>query len=1741
MANGQTAATGASSYSTGGGGTVLEHRYGAVLLASLLLNDPVAALGDDVVPEAILFQASLISPVDDLVVIGRAPDGSERWLSIGVRRAPGLSASDTASAELLASYLRIVTEQWARVRSGHWKLALAVAGWNPAAKQLQELARFAREAPDEASFRAAVKRPSGTNERVRSRLVAIDALVSEAATSPKVTTECTPEELTWRVLHQLSVLDLRLEGVDGSDRTETVRRLRAIVPDGSVDRADALFTRLVELSDRYAPAEARVTETLLRRDLQGVVVDRNPTYAAAWRVLDSLSEDAESDVRFSMANNAHRLELPRTEVSKTVARAMAAAGTEGSALVVTGEPDVGKSALVVREALRMREAQVAVTVLNLRHLPASLDEFEARLQARLSSVLGASAVGGGRLLVIDGAEAVLEGRDRMLKALARAAAAAGLGLIAVTRADGASSVEEILRQVFGGEAVPDEGDQALVRQCKIPVLDPIEVRQLLARFPELGRWADDERARWLFSRLGLVELLLRAGPDAAVPDGAVSEAHLFNTVWGQLVRQGERWDQGRPSPDARDQALRSLASRELLPSHPTSPDPDALPSLRSDGLLAPVNPSRTWNQPVQFASDLVRDMALTYVLAEQMNLLAEAAAPRWSIRAARIACQTRLLDAADARRALRDLQAEFDQIATGHGARWSEVPLEAALTLGTAKETLEAAWPDLTAAEFTGLKQVIRLATQRYATGEVADPVVFAPLVELLLLRDDTHKQVQFDWQLKESVQKVVLMWLRGLASRDTGASISLRQRVRDRILDIAVDQKDEFVLEALAMLGPDLDERAQAHVKRACAERGFDLAAVVENPWAVVMMARFHPDLLLDTAESYYIEQYDLVKAEGGWYDGALEEGIRHHSRYGGFGAPMAGWYFGPFWHLLAARPVPTLAMINRMLDHAAAIRVRGHHPDTVPLEEMQGLPLDLPGVGTRHCVGDGHVWSWYRGSSVGPYPCMSALLAVERFADQLVAEYNMPLHLVAELLLRECHNVAMPALVVGLFVRHGEKAGSLIDVWLRQPAVWEAEFERFAHELSIHVQGPDDADLVGRQYRRSTLRDVALEATVKASATHDQARLDELAAVADEMVRRAQVFVPEDADVDEAEHFLATVENWAAVLRPENHRYYRAEGGIVVECEPPEPVATILRPATEASARTSEAYRLLNTYATSSDRSGPVDTLLADVAVAQAFMLDPPDGVLSPMDPIAAVAASAAVANASGRIELPSDELRWTVTMLAQVAQPQHQGSRYHASSMYELGADRSAAIGLPALLAVDTVRQLDTRKILEGMTHSATSYFDDVRLAFARAVTRVWSAPCNDSPETSVCRHKAAFTAIEAGVRDCCFGDWDPNTGSRADAHLTRPYGQALAQVQAERFNVPRLIPALIATTSAAASGSCIAGEASQLAEALLTAHARAADHWTEAGYNNRSHIHAVRVLTELAIQGNPGPLHAHVQQFSANPHALHGLFEDMATLFTYSDEIRPHLNHVWAPAMETALDAIDEDGLRGDYNWRDYAIAALLPAPQIKTSDTDIDATLAHARANWIDPDTLADLVNRWIPIAHGEPKALDALAQLAKCAPLTWQRATGLAWAERLADDAYHAIASRCWFLTDWLTSVYSREDMTSDQVARWRRFVDGLAAAGDDRATALQRSEELLPCESIRSATFSGMLVAFVMMTMVDAPASVATTWRSCPALTRPILPQRTFQYFLELRFAGSLPEARPTCLPMPQGQSPSS
>ena len=259
---------GVSPYASGGGGTVLEHLYGAILLSSLLVGDPVTELGDDATAVSLRFQGRALSPVDDLIVSGSARDRQERRAAIGVRRAPDLTSSDTKTARLLAGYVRMVAERWDDVTAGRWRLYLAVVVPSPAVNQLRELTVTASAATDEAGFRAEVGRPRRVDQSVRDRLVHVDALIASAAKQAGTAAAgIEAGTLTWRVLHSMKVRVLRLEGGDTADRTHAVSRLRLLTPEGTAAAGDDLFARIAELAGQYASTGAEVNAEQLHADL----------------------------------------------------------------------------------------------------------------------------------------------------------------------------------------------------------------------------------------------------------------------------------------------------------------------------------------------------------------------------------------------------------------------------------------------------------------------------------------------------------------------------------------------------------------------------------------------------------------------------------------------------------------------------------------------------------------------------------------------------------------------------------------------------------------------------------------------------------------------------------------------------------------------------------------------------------------------------------------------------------------------------------------------------------------------------------------------------------------------------------------------------------------------------------------------------------------------------------------------------------------------------------------------------------------------------------------------------------------------------------------------------------------------------------------------------------------------------------------------------------------------------------
>jgi Mrp family chromosome partitioning ATPase len=1076
----------ASAYATGGGGVVLEHAYGGALLVELLLGGPVDGLGDNVTPTAVGFQQSVHSRVDDLEVVGDGP-GGPRTLFVGVRRKPSIGASQEPTVKLVADYLRVVNDHGAELEAGSWRLGLAVAAPHTPTDELAKLAYFARRQPDSEAFRLAVNASKATTGKVRNRLAKVDDTVAAAAPLAGITLVDTVarDELSWRLLRSLHIIDLRLEGDDAAGRTDLVARLVPLAGDAAA--AEDLRRHLNELSAGYAVGAAVVNEGILRRDLSGRInVAASPSFRASWEALRSLEDSLHSRTRRVLTAGrsgspvaARQLVVERQETRAKLIEAMGATGGNAGRLVVHGEPGVGKSALVLAAAEEIRRGGGAVVALSLRDLvPASMLSVGQLLHAPVCAVFAATAAAPVRLVILDGAEVVQEGAASLLRDLAGAAREAGLGLVAVTRDDARAAVQETLAETVPDVAQPETFDAAAL--AEVPPLGDDETCAVRETFAELNRLASDDRSQWLLRRLGILDVLLRGEAIASLPDGSLSEADVFGAVWYAWVRRRDQRSPGGASPDGREQVMLELARRSLAEGSgpataPMMADPYALPSLRSDGLLLPAGPQFAFRQGDEFSTDTVRDFALARLfLREGFDSLRETGAPRRALRAARLACQARLVQVTRSSAGpvavgaeLRELQQQFDALAVAFGDRWADLPWEAALSAGPAEAVIEACASDLLQPDGDALSRVLRLLMQRFSAAGATDPVIAAPVVTFLVSRAGELREANYG--LAEQAENLIRAWLRGVSRAERapggvdGAARCrpLRAKVREYLLHLD-PPRSEVKLESLALLGAEADAEVVCYLRGLAANQPGLLAPCIEPFDATMSLAAAHLDLLFELTEAYYIDK--TVHRFG---FAGFDDGIRRHRFGPGIGVPFASWLFGPFWLLLPAAPVRALALINRMMDHAARYRIRprdlappaqdrgDEEPDSP--QATPGVTVNMPGVGERHYTGDDQVWAWYRGTSIGPYPCMSALLATEQFADQLLAQ-GMPLPQLVVTLLRDGHNLAMLGLVTGFLVRHADRLAGEADPLLASPAVWELEASRAAMEGGIHAAGRDD-----------------------------------------------------------------------------------------------------------------------------------------------------------------------------------------------------------------------------------------------------------------------------------------------------------------------------------------------------------------------------------------------------------------------------------------------------------------------------------------------------------------------------------------------------------------------------------------------------------------------------------------------------------------------------------------------------------
>ena len=1709
------AAPGMSPYATGGGGVTFERKVAVQYLARLLVGDGAVELGDGRRVLSVAFQQAPEYPVDDLVVSAARPDEREpsRVLAVAVRRAPDLVASDESTRKLVRAFVDAI----GKVPTGgpEHRCCLVVAGSQPHAEQLADLAAHATTQMDAPGFFDLIRTPGKFKADVRGRLDQIEKLVQRALNDlgPADVGTVQVRQHVWRLLAGLSVSMPRLEAPDETDWAEVANRLIPVARDSDLAAASRLRDRLVTLAAEYSPRSARVDLTALRRDAHDALDQTARRHQQGWQALDHLHRRALASVRDEIKeiDGDRRLRLDRNAAGAALAETVAGA----AAVVVGGESGVGKSALAL--SLAGTDAadadRVQALCIDLRHVHKLTVEFETTLGCPLSTLL-CELSAPQRMLVIDGADAVAEGSAEALRYLVDAAHVSDVKVVAIASVDNKQVVRDTLADRFGAD----------VKEYAVSPLTDAEIAEIVTTFGELAQLGADPRPRELLRRLVVVDLLVRGGV-SGVP---LSDADAMREVWSGLVRRREMSDKG--SPDARESVLLKLATLALDDAGDIERldavqalNPSALVGLRQDGLLTALPDDASRIGP-EFGHDEVRRYAVARLLLagrDPASRITRGGAPRWSLAAARLACQALLAEpngpATPLRGRFAALQASFDRLVdAGHGARWGDVPCEAMLKLGNPAAVLRDAWSELLADDASGLRRLARLMAQRHCSDGVVHILAVEPIITLLL-------EDSVPWRWGEHAQGLLRNWLRAHVTAATPAGHPLRVLLRERLADacsaadsrlaeerrsavaahaertpedlaeerqreerhrwlmseigsggrrlrqrpeIAPEITDKIVIELLALLGSDIGEDGEAILRRVARDAPQWLAPAVEELLTGSALAGYRRGLLAALTEAYYLDD----EADG---SGLFDDGIRgHRARHIGFTA-LAAWHLGPFMPLFQTDFRNGVAVLNRLLNHAARIRAR-----TLARLYRAGLPpqdddvgpyqTELKITGTRQLyIGDEHVWRWYRGTAVGPYPCFSALQALEHVCDQLI-KHDIPIWRLVAILLDGCRNLAMVGLVVGLLVRHLEDSGRLLDPFLVEPFIWKQEFARIVHEDRMFAA--DSEGLVAPERRSWSLRNAAMFMVLGAN----EERVVELRELGVELVANTRRYLESarddgstksDVDVDDSvEQQLATVRAWASCLDRATYRTYKGPDGLYVQAAPPEDVVQALQQSKGHLESVQQAARLVVRYGIGPGK-GTRETIdreeiEADIAIARKLLGDArSSGVDGSWDAPALVAAAAFEAQFVNGTDVPIEALSFAADTVLRIGECEGSPRPFDfEETFFEDGADRSAARVLPLLLlpAATALRAAVGRgnetttfdRTVRACVRLARAVPNEVRLHLARGLDRAWDTSC---AEASSCHHEVGLQIAMETMRDCVLGSWEPDIGRRRPVRLEEPLAQSMANAGKDSILPSRLDAAIRALAPASMADTCVSATARVSLLALLAAQRRSL---LSGERDNRDHrgshtLVSARALLTLAEGGDDSAMYEHIDAYAENSALLGTLLRALSAAAEETPRRAETARRIWPGLMRHVLEpGVTNGAAFQDHYCGDRTLAVLIP--NVAPENRYLYREIRTKPIPWWQPLAWRSEIEGWLELAAGKAECVDQLLGFLRVLAVEDQVRTGIPWVGRLALADTARVARGTYLLPQWLIDTRSAAVDASLETL-WQEVVDALVVEGVGR------------------------------------------------------------------------------------------
>ncbi|WP_461163174.1 hypothetical protein [Arthrobacter sp. R4-81] len=1637
-----------SPYAGGGGGSTLGHRVATSYLADMLLGAGRQET-DELPVVQLAFQTNPTDPVDDLRI--EAERGEARVVvHVAARRAPKFIKSHKKTAELVGALLDQV-ETFSEDERAY--VAVAVAGMTPAQKEVQLLASLARDNATEAEFHLQVHEP----KRHAGHANRYDHLTGLVKTARPKTTQDEHRSLVWSLLRRLWILNFRVESDDESDWVDIGNRLNPLArpgKSGSDVRNDLQSAGASQFDQKGSVADL----PLLRRKLHSVLAPHAGRSKASWAQLDVEQNSAMVAVRHDLPDGVY---LPRTKLRETVQAELVLAGTTRRAALITGESGTGKSALTLSaaSALAAADDDFQFVVLNLRRTRGSVAALSSDLGMPLADLLSEMSA-PSRLLIVDAADATIEGRAPLLRELADAAHAADVGLILIA-AD--TAAEDAAGTLIGIYSKP--------RKFEVPGLDDAELHVVREEVPAIAGALRNLPAKSLYRRLAIVDLLARTGSTVTTP---LDNWGCLELIWKNLIGRAA----GGSSATARSEALVAMSEAELeLPeAQRTSPRPDhaALDALRADLLVAPENLRKA---ELEFAHEEVRRFATAVRLVRSPSItetLKTSGPMRWSMSAAKLACEGKLTGADDPNAELAALMAQFDALGDDSTARWKDVPLEAVLEMPNAYDLLRYILDAGAADSDDILATFVRVVSLHQRHENMVDVPRGEPVVRLLI------EEVNELWHQDDEVFRFVCEWLNSAIVIGLPTGNPTRMALRDLLLDhwrnhhpptapveSSTESKEEVVfnvfvgytnksrrqstlnwqitqeryIQLVALLGPDINEDVRACLSEVAEHSPSRLQPAVDLDWSAWSLGLYDPKFLLQLTEAYYIDNR-------GGSGSSLWNGIRDHQTRGFQSLSNHG--YGSFWVLMRmSQHKDWVPVVNRILNHAANIRCLAEDGSGAVAAGSK-FTLGIDGT-ERAYVGDSNVWGWYRGNTNGPYPCMSALQAVERWVDRMVAD-GAAIGNVATVLLNGCENLAMPALIVGATIRHLADDPKVLDRYLVEPLVWDFDSIRATHETVGFMRAPDDG-ITNPERRKWYLRDIVGFLAVTAGPERQQ----ELRDLGTKLVANAAQFHAGES----------TVQRWAAALDSGNMTTQPTEGGVLISVKEPRIIEEELAPLRADMARGNLLIGLQNKYwiPARQQKEGwtpPTPAEIADdLALVKELHDNPPAFAAS--DPFLALAyvASAAIRSAAeGNPEAFGQNSSFAITSILGILERAAQDAAGDSDALRfenDIGTRGAAAAAIPHLLLPELAEQLQKAGATPDDVAAAASALGplaatDTCLRFSRACDTIWEHPCSGDP----CLHLTAYQWVLDLARLCEIGEFDDALQQFPQVMVTGDVMVRIPVIAPERLETSRLSATIRALGRASSSSACVAEIAQQHLEALLKAqaHAMVTQELSDDGYfvddRGAQTISAARALLHIQSRADPVDdlLFEYVTALAPASDMFSAFLRDLAAVGAETQELAEAAREVWPTLFAHVLDQVEANRAIYDQavGFSDYALSHLLPNHPGTTQS--LHDELGHHAFEWVKPDDLLDFIPRWLPYSAGRSSCLLELIRFLRQLPINTQLSKGLSWLDAMCLSRTDRQLVSYAPMDEWLVEIKPEADARGAG-SNWLNLVDRLVYAGN--------------------------------------------------------------------------------------------